>query len=339
MPPLKKKKLASLGRVFRVAGRSLVVKAMDAWSRDVITEFFSGWYLDSEATDLESPGPEIVIRRTACIPPVPLDWPSFEIAGGGSCRSEGPTSYLEVEGSLVAVDPPGLAAVEVWIQERVAMPSPALTRVVTYALAAALRRSRLFELHSAALVDPAQGQGVLIIGPSGSGKSTLAVHLAAAGWPFLTDDVLLLRSEGSRVSAWPLRRCFAVTADTWYSSPLLQQRTPLDYTGTLPTDKKLFAPHRVFLSAFREFCIPERLFFTEVTGGEDTHFQPLSPAEAMARLIRMSPWSCYDRGSAAEHLATLSGLIRQSRAYGLLAGKDMLNSETAAARITAFLRP
>ena len=33
---------------------------------------------------------------------------------------------------------------------------------------------------------------MLIVGPSGSGKSTLALQLALAGWPYLSDDELLL---------------------------------------------------------------------------------------------------------------------------------------------------
>jgi ABC-type iron transport system FetAB ATPase subunit len=169
-------------------------------------------------------------------------------------------------------------------------------------LAAALRQRRLFELHSGALVDPESGKGLLIIGPSGSGKSTLTVQLAAAGWSFLTDDVLLLSRESAHVQAWPLRRCFAVTSDTFAASRFLQTRISFDSVNTPSTDKYQFLPHAVFAAEFQDRCIPRTLFFSELSGGDRSSVSRLAPGDTMARLIRMSPWSCYDRSTAVEHL-------------------------------------
>ncbi len=64
----------------------------------------------------------------------------------------------------------------------------------------------------------------------------------------------------------------------------------------------------------------------------------LSSAESMARLIRMSPWSCYDRTTAAEHLAALSSLVKQSTGYSLLAGKDLLDPARATELISSYTR-
>jgi len=207
--------------------------------------------------------------------------------------------------------------------------APALTRLVSYGLSAALRRRGRFELHSAALVDPQSGTGVLIIGPSGSGKSTQTVHLAAAGWPFLTDDVLLLGQEAAAIQAWPLRRCFAITSETFAASRFLQTRTSFDPVGVQEDDKRLFVPHGVFTAGFRDNCVPGTLVFPELRGGSRSRVFRLSAGEAMARLIRMSPWSCYDRATAAGHLAILSALAQQARAYSLLAGTDLLDAESS----------
>jgi ABC-type lipoprotein export system ATPase subunit len=212
---------------------------------------------------------------------------------------------------------------------------------VTYALAAALRRRGLFELHSGAVIDPESGQGVLIIGPSGSGKSTLTVQLAAAGWPFLTDDVLLLSTEGTEVQAWPLRRCFAITSETFAASNFLQTHASLDYLkaqGSETQQKRQFAPHQVFDSKFNEHCIPQKLFFSQVSGSESSRVLQLTSAETMARLIRMNPWSCYDRSTATEHLAVLASLVKQSAGYALFAGKDLLDTESAANLIAHYTR-
>jgi len=318
--------------VYRVAGQPLLVHAEDAWAAHAIGALFAGWYLLSEdkAGSEPSSTPAIVVRSAAPVPRIPAGLPAFDIAGGGTCHTDGGTSYIDIDGSIVVIGGVESAEVEVWMNGPLALDSPALTRLVSYALAAALRRRRLFELHSAALVDPESGAGVLIIGPSGSGKSTQTVHLAAAGWPFLTDDVLLLRQEQDGVQAWPLRRCFAITADTFAASRFLQTRSSFDPLAVQDDDKSLFLPHGVFTAGFRDNCVPGTLFFSELSGGSRSRVARLSPGEAMARLIRMSPWSCYDRATAADHLAVLSALARQASAYRLLAGTDLLDPETSA---------
>jgi hypothetical protein len=318
--------------IYRVAGQRLLVEAQDAWAADAAAALFADWYLESEGEGLAEPAltPAIVMRSAAPVPQVPDGLPVFAIAGGGTCHTDAGTSYIDIGGSIVVIGKPGLAEVEVWMNGPVALDAPALTRLVTYALSAALRRRRLFELHSAALVHPENGAGVLIIGPSGSGKSTQTVHLAAAGWPFLTDDVLLLREEAAGIQAWPLRRSFAVTSDTVAASRFLQARASFDLDAVQDDDKRPFVPHGVFTAGFREHCVPGTLLFSGLSGDSRSRVSRLSPGEAMARLIRMSPWSCYDRTTAAGHLAVLSGLARQAKAYSLLAGTDLLDPETSA---------
>ena len=75
---------------------------------------------------------------------------------------------------------------------------------------------------------------------------------------------------------------------------------------------------------------------SELSGGSRSRVSRLSPGDTMARLIRMSPWSCYDRSTAAEHLAALSALARQSAAYSLLAGTDLLDPETSATLVAGY---
>jgi len=329
--------------IYGVAGQTIMVEARDDWAAKMIRELFSGWYLQPDSGAREALlSPAIVIGSGTKPPEIPRSWPQFEIAGSGTCFTNGQTSYIDIDGSIVAIGKPGHAVVEVWTRGKLESQTQALTRVVTYALAAALRRRRLFELHSGAVINPETGRGVLIIGPSGSGKSTLTVQLAAAGWHFLTDDVLLLSEEGDAVKAWPLRRCFAITSDTLAASNFLRDSASLDHLrgerDDQSNDKKQFLPHSVFDSEFREQCVPQALFFSQISGGEGSQVSRLSSAESMARLIRMSPWSCYDRTTAAEHLATLSALVKQSIGYSLLAGKDLLDSARAKDLISSYTR-
>jgi hypothetical protein len=327
---------------YRVAEQTLLVEARDSWAAQVIEELFAGWYLTRETgMHSASPSPGIVIQNSVTPPNIPREWTQFEIAGSGTCFTDGHNSYIDIEGSVVAIGQPG-QPIEIWMNGPLRVDSPALTRVVTYALSAALRHRGLFELHSGAVTHPTSGHGVLIIGPSGSGKSTLTVHLAAAGWPFLTDDVLLLEPADGLINAWPLRRCFAITSETFEASSFLQGRDSLSYLRAehpnAKRDKKRLVPHDVFDSQFQQKTVPRTLLFSEITGDDRSQVLPLSPAEAMARLIRMSPWSCYDRTTAPDHLSVLSALVKQSTAYSLLAGKDLLDQEIAANLVAGCMR-
>jgi hypothetical protein len=58
----------------------------------------------------------------------------------------------------------------------------------------------------------------------------------------------------------------------------------------------------------------------------------------MARLMRMNPWCCYDRSTAGKHLAVLSALAQQAAGFSLLAGRDLLDSHTAAALMAGCVR-
>ncbi len=329
------------------------MEARDAWSATTIDALFEGWYL-AEDDGPDEGAPSAIVMRGGVIPArIPPGLAAFEVAGGGTCYTDGAVSFIDIDGSVVAVGQPGLAPVEIWPHGTPAVESPSLTRLVSYALAAALRQRRLFQLHSAALVDQESGKGVLIVGKSGSGKSTVAVHLAAAGWPFLTDDVLLLGRQsggsenqdppyagkpGSEMRAWPLRRCFSITETTFAVSRWLQERTSLDKMVAQADDKRQFLPHTLFGAAFRDHCVPGMVFFSELTGTRDSRVMRLSKGETMTRLIRMNPWSCYERTTATEHLAVLSALAAQCTGYSLLAGRDLLDSDRSVELIASYAR-
>ena len=87
----------------------------------------------------------------------------------------------------------------------------------------------------------------LIIGPSGSGKSTLALQLAMAGWPYLSDDELLLSLVDGGVEARGFRSFFAMsTARSRF--------------------KNCFEPDAVFEAPRRSQALPGVLLFTSLSG-------------------------------------------------------------------------
>lgn len=323
---------------YRVAGHSIVIEAVDSASAEAITGLFAEWYLAPESANaIETPTAVIRIRNHQAPPSIPRGLHRFEIPDNGVCYTRGTVSYIELEGSLIAVGADGRADVEVWTNGLIEKQSPLLTRVVSYALTSALRRCQLFELHSAAVVEPSSGKGVLIVGSSGSGKTTLTVQLSASGWPYLSDDVLLLSQAGSQVKAWPVRRCFAITSETFAANQFLQTRVPLTPFAAATPMKQRFSPQGVFSSEFRDNCIPQTIFFSQVCDSERSEVSSLSPAETMARLIRMNPWSCYDKTTANQHLAVLSLLAKQSHAYALRAGRDLLAARNSASLLANYV--
>jgi hypothetical protein len=308
--------------VYRVADRTIMVKALDTASATLVEKIFAEWYLVPETGGgSEVPDCTIRFRSSTEAPEIPSGYSRFEIADGGVCHSNGGSSYLEIEGSLVALSPPGMTEVDVWLRRLSEDDLPTMIRVISYAVSSALRRCGLFELHSAAVVEPRSGDGWLIIGPSGSGKSTLTVQLSADGWPYLSDDVLVFGDGRDGIEAWPLRRCFAVTEQTFSAIPFLKARVS---SSGFAGDKARFSPYDVFASEFKESCIPRTLIFSLVTGDENSRVSALTPGETMARLIQMNPWSCYDKSTAGQHLAALSRLVKQSKGFQLFAGRDLL---------------
>lgn len=307
---------------YLVAGTALLVETRGRWAAHAVDALFDGWYL-TRAGDLgDASAPALIVRSEGERVDVPFGLERFAVAGGGTCHVDGTASYIAIEGSVVTIGGPG-HGVDVHVDPPLPIDSPALTRLVTYGLSAALRQHRRFELHAGAVVDPASGAGVLIAGASGTGKSTLTVNLAASGWPFLTDDVLLLERDGGDVAAWPLRRCFAITPETIARSAFLRG-APLG-DAPLIDGKQAFVPHDVFEAGFRSSGIPAVILFPSLTGSARSRTVRLSPGDAMARLTRMSPWACYDRSTAAAHLATLGALATQAQAWALQAGRDLLD--------------
>jgi hypothetical protein len=176
----------------------------------------------------------------------------------------------------------------------------------------------MFELHSAGMVHPESDRGFLIVGPSGSGKSTLAMQLASAGWPYLSDDELLLSLVDSQVEARGFRSFFAVRAATAGS-------------------RTCFEPDAVFESGRRLKASPGVLLFISLSGQQKTQLDRLTQTESMTRLIRACPWATYDTSVAGANLELLSKLARQTSAYDLHAGRDLLEPGYAARLLSVTL--
>jgi hypothetical protein len=292
-------------QTFVVAGRFLFIETFDLQLAPLIEGLVAGWQLTPVASSERLPDIRIEFYCGDSAPQIPASLEQFETAYGGQCYAGQDEFYFAVDNSLIHLENGTPVRVRVWFDQLPAPGDPMLARVSSFAACAALRRFGVFELHSAGVVHPESDKGVLIIGPSGRGKSTLAVQLAMAGWPYLSDDELLLSLVDGEVEVTGFRSFFAVN-------------------GADDTFKTCFEPDAVFVSGRRLKASPGVLLFTSVSGEQKTQMRKLTQAESMTRLIRACPWATYDRSIAIANLDMLSKLARQTSAFDLDAGRDLL---------------
>jgi hypothetical protein len=298
---------------YAVAGRLLFIESSDLELARRIERLFAGWQLTPLPSLERNPDIQIAFTTGERLPDVPAGLKQFEVAEGGRCYTWGDEYYLQFGSSLLRLQDKNPVSVSVFI----CGPTNAeLARVTSFAVCAALRRFGLFELHSAGLVEPNSEAGTLIVGPSGSGKSTLTTQLARAGWSYLSDDELLLSLNDNEVEARGFRSFFALE----------------DSTSTL---KNCFEPAGMFTSPRVDKISPGFVFFTKISGENDTQLHELRQVETMTRLIRACPWASYDTAVASANLELLSRLARQAKGFDLAAGKDLLEPETASRIITS----
>lgn len=322
---------------YAVAGRQLRVEASDEWSAQLFNRFFAGWnFATTDIRPASKSSFTIKIYTGTTPPPVPssLEW--FETKPGELCYSDGRTYFLASNSSAILVHPPAASCLEVWIGDAEEDKDPsALDRLVFNTIGAALRRCGLFELHSGGVVEPETGAGVLFVGASGSGKSTTTIRLAAAGWRYLSDDLLLLTEGHEGIRARGLRRFFAATENTIAASHLaLGKGVRLTAAPSKP-HKQRFEPEHLFPLGFIEDCLPRALFFMSIIPQWESRCEELTQDEVMTRLLKMYPWACYDRPVAPQYLRVLSRLARQCVSFDLFAGRNLLNDPACAPQLIA----
>ncbi|HEX2272018.1 MAG TPA: hypothetical protein VHH35_20920 [Pyrinomonadaceae bacterium] len=305
---------------YTVAGRFLFVETTDLRLGRLLAGLFAGWQL----TPVSSPEREAEIEiRFFCGDPaeVPPTLNQFEIADGGRCYTGAEGYYLKFENSLLRLQSKSPVQVDVWVRNVPETADAELAHITSFAVCAALRRFGIFDLHSAAVVEPASGKGVLIVGPSGSGKSTLTLQLATAGWSYLSDDEVLLSVNQGEVEARGFRSFFALRGMAAGSGAF----------------RSVFEPAGTFAAVRAPQVVPGWVLFTAISGENETRLRQLPQAETMTRLIRACPWATYDTAIAAENLDLLSRLARQVTAFDLSAGTDLLEPARAARLLTPHL--
>ena len=171
-------------------------------------------------------------------------------------------------------------------------------------LLAALGRALV---HAAAVVDP-DGATWLLAGDARAGKSTTCVTLASAGWEYLSDDQVVLATDAEgelRVDGW-LR-------------PFHLDRAA---EGCEPTgERREVLPTELGLDRWRRSARLGGVILPAVIPSEPTRLQPVRPADALAGLVRQSPWLLACPRTAPGVLRLLERAVGTG-AYRLELGRD-----------------
>lgn len=318
----------ALTRVFEIAGRFLLFESNGAQLLG-FSEALSEYYCSPVRPGTHR-APDATIRfQNEDVPSVVTGFERFEISGGGVGYTDGRTCIFDFEQARVLVHPGNTAQIDLLVRRELDVQRFEDLQVLNYAISTALRRCDVFEIHSGAVVEPQTGRGVLFAGASGSGKSTLTLQLVANGWHYLTDDVLLLKSVGGVMKAYPVRRAFAVTRST-VDAGGTRAREAFANADWSSGSKKSFMPHDFFPQAFSPECEPHSIFFPTIAEEEQSVVRPLTRSETMIQLIKLCPWSCYDPVTSTRHLDALSALARQCEGFVLQAGRDLLRDPARA---------
>lgn len=323
---------AVAGSAYRIADRLLSVNASDARTAQLSDSFFGAFHL--------TPCPARAADRADCRinlwtdepPSVPPHLDSFEMPRG-VCHTDGESYFLDVDESRIVVGPPGARRVDIWFGDTAHARHPvALINVMSYAMHMALRRCGVYDLHAAGVVEPESRAGVLFVGESNSGKSSLTVRLTRSGWSYLSDDMLVLYDDAGRIEARALRRLFAVSARTLSGCSLPRLEEALGTPVNSDPSKRRLEPSVVFPESFAAGCTPRVIYFPAVTHEPTSRIEPLAQAEVLTRLIKLCAWTSFD-ATARDYLRFLGRLVRQARAYSLLAGRDLLEDPARASEL------
>jgi hypothetical protein len=156
----------------------------------------------------------------------------------------------------------------------------------------------------------------------------LTATLIRNGWRFVSDDNLLLRDTSVGIVAWALRRYFTFDESTLDACSLRQFPDAIGERVPGDRDKVRFYARRAFPQSFVETCVPGVICFRNRSGTTNPH-RAVKSGDALARLLRQCPWAICDTAAAPGHLRALATLIKQTRSYSVIAGRDVFDDPSS----------
>jgi hypothetical protein len=176
-------------------------------------------------------------------------------------------------------------------------------------------------VHAAGVVAP-DGGGWLLVGDARAGKSTTCATLVRAGWDYLSDDQVVV-STGTG----------GVVAESWLRPFHLDRGWT---KGNVIGDRLEVVPNALGPGQWQRAAPLVGLVYPTVDAKHPTELTAISPGEALAGLLRQSPWLLADRRAAAAVLALLQRGVETTACHRLRLGLDTYRDGE---RLAAILAP
>lgn len=173
-------------------------------------------------------------------------------------------------------------------------------------------------LHASAVL--VSGGAIAFLGETGQGKSTLASSFSKRGFPFLTDDCLLLEEKGGQlvgIPSYPGLRLWPKTV-----AALFAEKPPVSRVAHYTTKKRLgrlpFCSTPVSLRRIYFLAHPEA-----GQGTTTIRIRPLSPRDAFVQLVKYAYLiDIGDRAVIQREFEHLSQVVRFPLYYRLAFKRD-----------------
>ncbi len=201
-----------------------------------------------------------------------------------------------------------------------------------YVLLALLLRARgFYHLHAAAVVSP-RDELYLICGQPRAGKTTLTIALGLAGWRPISDDGLLMRSDGAAIKLRAFKRDFHPSNDLLARWPQLDRLTRrYQYLArTSVAGLEFFGTTEL---AEKEFKRVDRIILPQITGEASSSLSPVPASDAIFKLAEQSMYFQIWKHHTERQLNLLSQLASATPCDRLLAGADILADPRRAAEV------
>lgn len=194
-----------------------------------------------------------------------------------------------------------------------------LYSALTLSCAMLLGRMERALVHAAAAAPPG-ASAWLLVGDARAGKTTTCANLVRAGWSYLSDDhVVLFRDPEGRIAVEGLPRPFHLD-EGWETGRVARRRGAAD-------------PRERWPGAWRRTAPLGGLLFPSVEPDAPTSLDAFAAPDALAALLRQSPWLLADPACAPAVLA----LLRQAALLPAHALRLGLDTYAAPERLTERL--
>ena len=259
------------------------------------------------------------LELNICNTPCPLPFGVVKEIKGPSITyySRGDKLYfISRNGSLISLDPVHREAKGYLTYDILKRPLDFIS-FVSEPLAEMQKYRGLYFLHASALCG--NGISLLVSGPSGCGKTTTTLSLVANGFKYVSDDTLLIEKLNEGVAVYPLYKSFNIDQDIAKRFPQLfkNEDKPFSKEGKISIDISKMIPGSHITSAK-----PDVIVFPKITSNTKSEIRPIGQLEVYKRLLSQIILAI-DKNVAKKQLNALELLVKQTKGFELLSGKDL----------------